>query len=114
MDWVFKILKSKFYFENDEGKVDFWFVQVMILHCLQYSGGWDWGVFFDVMFQLVCIVRSFGVNLFVKVEQVICFMMGQLFDFDLGIWYVYSNFGYCLLGCVIEVKSGLKYDQYVK
>ena len=113
-DRVFKILKPKPHFENDEGRVDPRLEQVTILHCLQHSGGWDRGVSFDAMFQSVRIARSFGVNPPAKAEQVIRFMMGQPLDFDPGTQYAYSNFGYCLLGRVIEVKSGLKYDQYVK
>ncbi|MCH2205222.1 MAG: beta-lactamase family protein [Lentisphaerales bacterium] len=30
-----------------------------------------------------------------------------------GKYYHYSNFGYCLLGKIIEVKTGLKYSEYV-
>lgn len=31
-----------------------------------------------------------------------------------GTTYAYSNFGYCILGRIIEKKSGMKYDAYVK
>lgn len=113
-DRVFTILKPKPHFENDESKVDSRLGQVTILHCLQHSGGWDRGASFDAMFQPVRIARSFGIDPPAKAEQVIRFMMGQPLDFDPGTRYAYSNFGYCLLGRVIEAKSGLKYDQYVK
>ena len=45
---------------------------------------------------------------------VIRFMLGQPLDFDPGVRYAYSNFGYCLLGRVIEEKSGQPYEEYVR
>ena len=35
-------------------------------------------------------------------------------DFNPGSKHVYSNFGYCLLGRVIEKVTGKAYDEYVK
>jgi len=66
------------------------------------------------MFQSVRIARSLDVDPPAEAEHVIRFMMGKPLDFDPGTRYAYSNYGYCLLGRVIEAISGLKYDQYVK
>ena len=41
-------------------------------------------------------------------------MLGQPLDFDPGTKYAYSNFGYCVLGRVIEKVSGQTYEEYVK
>ena len=41
-------------------------------------------------------------------------MLTQKLDFDPGERYAYSNFGYCLLGRVIENLSGQTYEAYVK
>jgi CubicO group peptidase (beta-lactamase class C family) len=41
-------------------------------------------------------------------------MLRQPLDFDPGSRHAYSNFGYCLLGRVIERVSGNAYDSYVQ
>jgi N-acyl-D-amino-acid deacylase len=40
-------------------------------------------------------------------------MLGQPLDFDPGSQYAYSNFGYCILGRVIEKASGMTYEAYI-
>jgi N-acyl-D-amino-acid deacylase len=47
-------------------------------------------------------------------SAVIRAMVSQPLDFDPGERYSYSNFGYCLLGRVIETLSGQSYEAYVK
>ena len=47
-------------------------------------------------------------------KDVIRFMLGQPLDFDPSTQFAYSNFGYCLLGRVIEEKAGKSYEEYVK
>ncbi|MCP3694044.1 MAG: beta-lactamase family protein, partial [Planctomycetaceae bacterium] len=101
-DHVFTILKPKPVFENPTDKMDPRLRQVTILHCLQHSGGWDRSASFDPMFQSVRIARSLGVEPPARAEHVIRFMMGKPLDFDPGTRYAYSNYGYCLLGRVIE------------
>jgi N-acyl-D-amino-acid deacylase len=41
-------------------------------------------------------------------------MAGQKLDFDPGSRYAYSNFGYCVLGRVIEKASGQRYGAFVE
>jgi hypothetical protein len=41
-------------------------------------------------------------------------MKGRALDFDPGSKTVYSNFGYCVLGRIIERVSGLPYAEYLK
>jgi len=47
-------------------------------------------------------------------ETIIRFMMGQPLDFDPGTRYAYSNFGYCVLGRVIEKVTGQTYSDYIR
>lgn len=47
-------------------------------------------------------------------EAVIRYMLGQQLDFDPGSRYAYSNFGYCVLGRVIEKISGQPYEKFVR
>jgi CubicO group peptidase (beta-lactamase class C family) len=46
--------------------------------------------------------------------DVIRYMLGQPFDFEPGDRYAYSNFGYCLLGRVIEAVTGQPYEKAVR
>ena len=47
-------------------------------------------------------------------KDIIHYMVGKPLDFNPGARYAYSNFGYCLLGRVIEKVSGLHYEEYVR
>ena len=47
-------------------------------------------------------------------ETVIRFMLGQKLDFDPGTKFGYSNFGFCVLGRIIERVSGVTYEEFVK
>jgi CubicO group peptidase (beta-lactamase class C family) len=41
-------------------------------------------------------------------------MLGQPLDFEPGMRYAYSNFGYCVLGRVIEQVTGRRYEDFVR
>src|SRR5947208_951497 len=41
-------------------------------------------------------------------------MLGQPLDFDPGMSWAYSNFGYCVLGRIIEKITGRPYEKYVR
>lgn len=47
-------------------------------------------------------------------NTIIRYMMGQPLDFDPGTRFVYSTFGYCVLGRVIEKVSGKPYGEHVR
>jgi N-acyl-D-amino-acid deacylase len=47
-------------------------------------------------------------------EAIIRYMLRRPLDFDPGSRYAYSNFGYCLLGRVVEKVSGKSYHDYVR
>jgi len=87
---------------------------VTVLDLLRHSGGWDRNASFDPMFRSREIAAAMGVPTPADAAAVIRYMMGQALDFDPGTKYAYSNFGYCLLGRVIEKVSGESYDEYVK
>jgi N-acyl-D-amino-acid deacylase len=91
--------------------------QVTIRHLLNHSGGWDRDASFDPMSfdTRVKAAKSAGVTeKEVRPEHIVRYMLGQPLDFDPGTKYAYSNFGYCVLGRVIEQVSGQPYEQYVK
>ncbi|MDX1928796.1 MAG: serine hydrolase [Pirellulaceae bacterium] len=87
---------------------------VTIEHLLQHRGGWDRDVSFDAMFQSVKFARELNVPAPAKPEDIIRRMLIQPLDFNPGERYAYSNFGYCLLGRVIEKLTGQTYEHYVQ
>jgi N-acyl-D-amino-acid deacylase len=88
--------------------------QITIRHLLEHRGGWDRDKSFDAMFQSVRFARKFDSPPPADPNTVIRAMLGQRLDFDPGERYAYSNYGYCLLGRVIEKVTGQTYEQYVQ
>jgi N-acyl-D-amino-acid deacylase len=68
----------------------------------------------DPMFLSPIIVRELRSKPPAMPADVIRWMLGRPLDFDPGSKMAYSNFGYCLLGRVIEKASGQGYEAYVK
>ncbi len=87
---------------------------ITIRHLLQHRGGWDRDKSFDAMFQAVRFAREQGVEAPAMQDTVIKQMLYQELDFAPGERYAYSNFGYCLLGRVIEKLTGRSYEKYVQ
>jgi CubicO group peptidase (beta-lactamase class C family) len=65
------------------------------------------------MFSDVRIADALGIPLPISRERIATFMIGQPLQSTPGAQFAYSNFGYSLLGKVIEVTSGLSYQEYV-
>jgi N-acyl-D-amino-acid deacylase len=87
---------------------------ITIRHLLQHTGGWHRDLTFDPMFHSPEIARAMGVPEPPGPQTIVRYMLGQPLQFDPGTRYAYSNFGYCVLGRVIEKVSGLSYEEYVK
>jgi CubicO group peptidase (beta-lactamase class C family) len=88
--------------------------KVTILHLLEHLGGWDRDKAFDPMFADEKISKDLGVPLPVTQADIITYMNGQPLQYEPGTKLAYSNYGYCLLGRVIEQKTGLSYEEYIK
>ena len=87
---------------------------VTIRHLLQHLGGWDRDIAYDPMFQDKRISKSLGVSPPITARDIIRFMNGQPLQHKPGVKFSYSNYGYCLLGRVIEQKSGETYGDYMQ
>ena len=90
------------------------FRAVTIRQLLQHYGGWDRNVSYDAMFRDFIISASLGRPLPTTPQMVVDYMKGQPLDHDPGTVYAYSNFGYCLLGRIIEAVAGMTYEQYIQ
>jgi CubicO group peptidase (beta-lactamase class C family) len=87
--------------------------EVTIRHLLQHLGGWDRNEAFDPMFQDKRISRALDSLLPISHADIITFMNGQPLQHEPGTKYAYSNYGYCLLGRVIERRTQMTYGDYV-
>ncbi|MFK8114373.1 MAG: serine hydrolase [Rubripirellula sp.] len=88
--------------------------EITIQHLLQHRGGWDRSESFDAMFKSVEFARKVGTDAPADQATVIKAMLSHKLDFAPGVRYAYSNFGYCLLGRVIEKLTSQSYESYVK
>jgi N-acyl-D-amino-acid deacylase len=88
--------------------------EITIRHLLEHRGGWDRDVSFDGMFQSVRFAKLLDVPAPAGPHEVIRAMLRHKLDFDPGERYAYSNYGYNLLGRVIEKLTGQGYEDYVQ
>ncbi|MGV3503144.1 MAG: serine hydrolase domain-containing protein [Adhaeribacter sp.] len=91
-------------------------LQVTVQQLLQHTAGWDrhLNVGGDPMFNPVHIAREMGVPAPADAATIIRYVLKRPLDFSPGSRYAYSNFGYALLGRVIEQLSGMSYEAYVQ
>jgi N-acyl-D-amino-acid deacylase len=91
--------------------------QITIRQLLNHTGGWDRNEpngGFDPMFRPGIAAAAVGAPAPASAETVIRYMKGLPLDFDPGTRHAYSNFGYAILGRVIERSSGMPYEEYVR
>jgi N-acyl-D-amino-acid deacylase len=112
-DKVLDYLPLDPHFEG-EAKFDERWRQITIAQCLAHTGGWDRGKSYDPMFQAVRMTKSMKTELPITPPQIIRYQLGQQLDFDPGERYAYSNFGYSILGRIIEKVTGQPYEDYVR
>jgi len=86
---------------------------VTIDHLLYHTGGWDRDQTYDPMFYDQVIADTLGVDLPISKYDIATYMTGQPMQFEPGARYAYSNYGYCLLGMIIEEITGLDYSEWV-
>jgi CubicO group peptidase (beta-lactamase class C family) len=103
-------------FDPPSGKsVDPRLNDVTVAHLLYHQGGWDIEQLeYDPMFSDFRISGTLGVSLPISQADIITYMSGVPLSFDPGTKYAYSNYGYMLLGRIIEAVSKQSYETYVK
>jgi N-acyl-D-amino-acid deacylase len=101
--------------EPTEGqKADPRLKDITVRHLIDHTGGWDQAKERDPMFEPVKIAKALGVDCPPTTRDVIRYMVGQPVQFAPGEHRRYSNFGYCVLGRVIEKATGRTYIDYVR
>ncbi|WP_240973817.1 serine hydrolase domain-containing protein [Nonomuraea composti] len=87
---------------------------VTVWRLLQHTGGWDRDLSGDYLYLDHTIARSLGVPLPITREHIVQYACGRPLDFTPGSRYAYSNYGYLLLGMIVEKVSGMTYEAYVQ
>jgi N-acyl-D-amino-acid deacylase len=91
--------------------------QITIRHLLNHTGGWDRAKpngGFDPMDRPAIAAAAVNAPAPASAETIIRYMKGLPLDFNPGEKHAYSNFGYAILGRVIERVSGIPYAEYVR
>jgi CubicO group peptidase (beta-lactamase class C family) len=89
--------------------------QVTVLRLMQHLGGWDRDTSKqDQLWLDHTISAALDVPLPIGHAEIIKYATGRQLDFAPGSKMVYSNYGYMLLGRIIEKVSGMSYETYVK
>ena len=88
--------------------------QITVRHLLQHAGGWDRDQSGDPMFKVVEVTRAFELPQPARQVDILRYQLQQPLDFDPGAKYAYSNFGYSVLGRVMEIVSGQDYERLMR
>ena len=90
------------------------FGDVTVLHLLRHLGGWDRAVSGDPMFDDAEIARALGRPLPIGRDDIVRYAAARRLDHAPGTAFAYSNYGYLLLGKIIERVTGSDYERYVR
>jgi len=89
--------------------------QITIENLLMHAGGWDMeDAGLRPMFLAREIAEELGETAPASVDDIVRYMRGQPLQFDPGSRFEYSNFGYAVLGRVIEAVTGRPYEEHVR
>ncbi len=86
---------------------------ITIYHLLTHSAGWSKSGG-DPVFMPYSVMEKMNVDLPVNLETTIKYtLQHRTLDYEPGTKSSYSNFGYAVLGKVIEKVTGMRYEDYV-
>ena len=87
--------------------------QITVRHLLQHRGGWDANISPDPMFRSPLVAQELKLRKDAKPKDVVKYQLRRKLDFDPGSRVAYSDFGYCLLGRIIEIAADKPYGSFV-
>ncbi len=87
---------------------------ITVRHLLDHTAGWSKRTYGDPMFIPLKIAAEMHAPAPADLNTIIRFMLSKPLPYRPGKYYDYSNFGYCVLGKVIEQISGMPYEEYVR
>lgn len=90
-------------------------LNITITNLLEHTGGWNSDIEGDPMFMAVQIAQAMSVPPPAMQETIIEYTLeNMMLNAPPGTVYAYSNFGYCVLGRVLEKVTGMLYEDYVR
>ena len=87
---------------------------ITVQRLLNHLGGWDRDISGDLMFVDFEIAEALGVPLPITQENIITYASAQTLDHAPGTQFAYCNYGYMLLGRIVEAVSGQSYFEYMQ
>jgi CubicO group peptidase (beta-lactamase class C family) len=107
---AFKYLNVKpLRFANPDPRLN----DITVGELLEHRGGWDANSF-DPFMDLAAVGKSMRVTRRPRPLEIVRYMMTEPLQFDPGSQQVPSNFGYCVLGRIIEKTTGKSYGSYIR
>lgn len=88
--------------------------KITVEQLLSHTAGWSKRTYGDPMFIPLKIAEEMNTPAPADLNTIIKFVLSKPIPYQPGTRYDYSNFGFCLLGKVIEAVSGETYEQYVQ
>jgi N-acyl-D-amino-acid deacylase len=94
--------------------VDPRWAQITVRMLLAHTAGFDAQKTPDQMFRVVDVAKKLNVASPASANDVLRYMLSLPLDFEPGSKYAYSNFGYSVLGRIIEKVTGQSYAAHAK
>lgn len=88
--------------------------EVTVKHLLEHKGGWDSTKADDPMFRADLAAQELKLTRPPRPADMVTYMLTQPLQFAPGTKEAYSNFGYCVLGRVLEAVSKKSYPECVQ
>jgi len=90
------------------------FYKIKVKHLLNHTSGWSLITYGDPMFIPHKINKMDNTGYPIEFDDVIKFVTSRHLPYKPGTRFNYSNFGYCLLGRIVEVVTGDDYEDWVQ
>lgn len=87
--------------------------QITIYQLLKHTAGWNETIG-DPVFNSLYVARLNHIDPPAHINNIIDYELSYPLSYKPGKEYKYSNFGYCVLGEVIEKVTGMDYEDYVQ
>ncbi len=87
---------------------------ITVRHLIEHRGGWDAHERHDALFRVDAIARQLRLERAPQADDVVRYMLREPLQYRPGTRRVYSNFGYCVLGRVVERAAGMGYVEYLR